>query len=56
MAYGKILLKKHKKEEKYMNVKLKTKQIYDEHEEIQEAFHENIEVNRLEEKIKKEEI
>ncbi len=34
-----------------MNVKLKTKQIYDEHEEIQEAFHENIEVNRLEEKI-----
>ncbi len=34
-----------------MNVKLKTKQIYDEHEEIQEALHENIEVNRLEEKI-----
>lgn len=34
-----------------MNVKLKTKQIYDEHEEIQEALHENVEVNRLEEKI-----
>lgn len=34
-----------------MNVKLKTKQIYDEYEEIQEALHENIEVNRLEEKI-----